>query len=460
MSFARDAFLLALGVALATGAAARAGRPLLRGLSRAERWAWAFWLGVLAVAGAALAGVALGIPGGSRAIPAFFGIVLLATFLRKRRVSAEPPEARLSPAGRILLFGAALAVASFTVIAVSEPMWSNDFLAIWGFKGKTIFLSGSIPGRLFHDSMTAWSHPEYPLLLPLALAGFSALPGVWDDHALALLYPIFQVALVAMLYGWTKRRYSPGAAAWAAVLAACNFALFRPLGVGMAEIPLAAALVFFAAAVLDFADDPSRSAGARLAIAALAASAVKQEGALFVLLVAGWVAHAAGRRRRGFAIAFLSLTAVPAICHAIVLTALRGTVADRDYDLSFAQPEKWSLLPPRAFAVLETVFRTQIASAWMPLGALAVFFLLARPAGREDSLRLLGPPLLAQAGAYAAICAFSAFDPVWQAQFLPRLAGALFPVLLLAAAPRLESVCAGPGAAIPGPPDTTRMTRR
>ena len=28
--------------------------------------------------------------------------------------------------------------------ALTEPMWSNDFLAIWGLKGKAIFAAGAV----------------------------------------------------------------------------------------------------------------------------------------------------------------------------------------------------------------------------------------------------------------------------------------------------------------------------
>jgi len=450
LSFARDALLLALGVALSSFAALRFGAPLLEGLSRAERWAWAFWLGVLGTGIVYCVGLVAGAGGpSSRFVPSAVGFAFLAAALiprRRRAAGAEnSPKEPLSRACRALLAGAGAAVLLFSAIALSEPMWANDFLAIWGFKGKTIFLTGSIPGRLFHDPMTAWSHPEYPLLLPGVLAAFSTFPGVWDDHALALIYPLFALALLAALFGAVRRRFSGEAGGLAALLAAGFFPLFRAQAVGMAEIPLAAVLVLFSVAVLDFIERPSRAAGARLAIAALSAAMIKQEGALFVLFAAIWIALA-GRRRPGrFAISFLSLAAAPVICHQLVQTALRGRIGDRDYDLSLARPENWPLLLRRAADVAGTVFRSQLVPAAAPLAAFAVFLLFARPAKADRALFLLGPPLFAQTLAYAAVCTLSAYDPVWQAQFLPRLAGALFPVLLLAAAPRLQWIVARRG---------------
>jgi hypothetical protein len=329
-------------------------------------------------------------------------------------------------------------------------MWSNDYLAIWGLKGKTIALAGGIPGRLFHDPMTRWSHPEYPLLVPLALAASAAATGGWNDQALALLYPVFQIVLLAALYGATKRRCGPVAAGLAVLLAACFFGFFKAFAAGMADVPLAALLVLFAVSMADFLDAPSRPGGARLAISAFLCAAAKQEGSLFVLIACAWGAMLVLRRRgdrpRPFAagqtiIPFLSLTAVPVLLHQLVLTAARGAIADRDYD--------WKLLGagaalvPRVAAVAASIFRDSLLPLAIPVLAVVGFLAFARPAGGERTLAVLGPPLALQLSAYAVVCAFSAFDPRWQAQFLPRLAATLFPVLLLAAGPRLAFVAGG-----------------
>src|SRR5262249_25525408 len=89
---------------------------------------------------------------------------------------------------------AAAGVLLFGVIALSSPMWTTDFLAIWGLKGKIIFATTSIPKRLFQDPSLVWSHPEYPMLLPLAFASLAAELRTWDDYAMSILYPAFQAA--------------------------------------------------------------------------------------------------------------------------------------------------------------------------------------------------------------------------------------------------------------------------
>lgn len=437
MTLLRDAAFLAAVLALAAWAAARGARPMLAPLSRGERLAWSLALGVAIEVVIFLAIVAAGARPGPLPMTAGLATVLLASVLGKG--SRPPAEERIRGLAALCVALAAAAALLFSVGALSEPMWSNDFLAIWGFKGKTIALAGALPARLFHDPMTGWSHPEYPLFVPLALAASSAAIGSWNDQALALLYPLFQAVLLAALYGATKRRSGPEAAGLAALLAASFFGFFRAFGAGMADIPLAAFLVLFAGAMVDFVESPSRPAGARLALSAFLCAATKQEGSLFVLLACAWGALFALRRHRARAIPLLSLTAVPVLLHQLVLTAARGRIADRDYDWTLLRAS--SALAPRAAAVAASVLRDSLLPAVIPMIALAGFLVFARPAGGARTFALLAPPLAAQLAVYAAVCAFSAFDPRWQAQFLPRLAATLFPVLLLAAGPRLAFVC-------------------
>ncbi len=442
MSLLRNGALLLAVLAVCAWIGHRAGNFLLGGLSRAERLSWSIIFGISILVAVILACLAVRMRLGPGPTLAGVALAAVAAYFAERSGVPQRPEPPVPPAARALLTLTALGVAFFAVMALSEPMWSNDFQAIWGLKGKTIALTGSIPARLFHDPMTAWSHPEYPLFLPLTFAALSAALGVWDDHALALLYPVLEVALLAALYGGIKRRHSATAGALAAVLAAFLFSLFRAFSVGMAEIPLAAEVTLFSLAVLDFLEESSGAASFRLAISGFLCAATKQEGALFVLLVAAWSAFFGLRTRRAARIRFLTVTVGPVAVHQILLFALRGAIADRDYDLSFLRPSRWPLLLPRAAAVAEKVLRDEVVPNALPLVALVAFVALARPAGRSRALALLGPPLLAQATIYCCVCTLSSFDPAWQVSFVPRLLRALFPVALLAVAPRLAWVCA------------------
>ena len=442
MSFLLDTGALVAAIALGAVAAGFAGRGLFAGLSRAERVAWAVWTGLALEAAIYLVALAVGERPGPAVMFGATALLAAAARVLGRRKPALPETRPGRLAAAALLF-AAIAVALFAVVALSEPMWSNDWLAIWGLKGKTIYLSGGIPDRLFHDPVSAWSHPEYPLGLPAILAGLSAAIGRWDDHALAVVFPVIAAATAAAIYGWTKRRFSPAAGAVAALLAAAFFPLYAGFEVGMAEIPLSLALVLFGAAALDFSEAPTRAAAGRLALAAFLAASVKQEGALFALLASGWMALREIARRSGRAVPVLSLAAAPVVLHQLAMIAARGVIADRDFDGSFARPERWAELARRGGQALSHLVRPEDATTWIALLALAAFAAAARPVRGVPALALLGPPLLAQAAVYVAVCAFSAFDPAWQVVFVPRLLRALFPVALLALAPRLAFVCEG-----------------
>ena len=77
-----------------------------------------------------------------------------------------------------------------------------------------------------------FSHPEYPLGLPFLYAGVAFLTGRWDDHALALLFPLFQIATLAVAVGWLRRRGVPRTAA---LLAAAILAQLRAALLGLPD---------------------------------------------------------------------------------------------------------------------------------------------------------------------------------------------------------------------------------
>ena len=143
-----------------------------------------------------------------------------------------------------------------------------------------------------------FAHPEYPLGLPLLYAGISFLTGRWDDHAMALLFPLFQVATLLVLFGWLRRRGVSRPQLLG--LAAATVALFEPLYsgflTGMAEVPLSFGLLLFGAALVDSLDDRTDGAIRRLALAAALIAALKNEG-LFLAAAGALLALIFGRGR-------------------------------------------------------------------------------------------------------------------------------------------------------------------
>jgi hypothetical protein len=430
LNFLGGAVRVALAIFWSGWIGHRVARPLLSRLSGEERIAWGFGIGLLLQAALYSILLLFGLEPGPilMLLPGLALAIALAIRSRGTRVRADLEPLPPAAVGLLVLTGIAWVL--FLLSSAVEPMWANDYLAIWGLKAKTISLSSAIPPRLFHDAATAWSHPEYPLLLPLFLASLSALAGEWNDHALALLFPALSAALLLALSGFFRRRRHLLGGAIAALLVSLFFFLFQAFEVGMAEIPLAFALLLVALSANDRDEDPGKlgataGTGWRVAIAGLLCCGLKQEGTLFVLLLAAGIALRGivdRRRRLASTPAFLL---VPAALNWGILRILRGPLADRDFDLSYLNPGKIPLLFHRLSTVWAAVLRFQLLPVAIPAGALLLFLLLT-PRSRLDWLL---PVLGAQLFVYVSVCAFSSFDPRWQAQFVPRIAGALFPVL-------------------------------
>ena len=337
----------------------------------------------------------------------------------------DPRPSTLDSLLRFVLLGfVAIGVTLYALRALTEPMWANDFLAIWGFKGKTIFALGAVPSRLFESPALGFSHPEYPLGLPFLYAGASFLTGRWDDHALALLFPLFQIATLAVLAGWLRRR---GASLTVTLLASALVASFEPLYsgflTGMAEVPLSFGLILFGTALADALDGEQAGALRRLAFASALVAATKNEGLFFA--AAGCVSALLLGARRRWRVALAALPTALVI-HGLHL-AWRGQLPLRDFDLT-----TFSLA--RVGEALAAAARVAGPPGWLSLGLVAA--LIALGSRRSDGDRLL---LLAACGlaAYLILPAFAVRGPAWlvEATLLRTTAG-LVPLLAAAVAVR------------------------
>nr|MDQ6892500.1 hypothetical protein [Acidobacteriota bacterium] len=340
------------------------------------------------------------------------------------RSDAKPRPPWTSMLFAVLVVGVLL----YALRALTEPMWSNDFLAIWGLKGKAFAGSAGFPRWL---SDAAFSHPEYPLGLPLVFAAISALLGRWDDHAAALIYPAIQVGTLAVLGGWLRRR---GASHAVAISAAALLALFEPLYsaflTGMAEVPLSAAFLLLATALADVLDGADEGAVRRLAAASLFAAAIKNEGLFFAAAasVAALAALASARGSRDVKRRSLRAFAAalgPALGVVLLMRAAAGSAPLRDFDLRLLISGPSAALGAR---IAETV-RTDAdlaARGWPVLLAIAVLILLGRGGASARRILILGAACLA---VYLTIPVISVRGPRWLAQTtLPRTAAALAPV--------------------------------
>jgi hypothetical protein len=404
----------------------------------AERLAWGFAAGLALVAASVPLAFSLGLPPGwlpflLLAVPA----VAVARLLRLRS-RAIPPDDGAGPTvpSRVLLVLILAGVALYALRALTEPMWANDYLAIWGLKGKTFFFERGIPDRLFQWSALSFSHPEYPLGLPFLYAGLAFLVGRWDDHAMALLFPLFQVATLLALFGWLRRRGAPRTLALGAAALLSTFEpLYRAFTTGMAEVPLSFVLLLLGTSLCDRLDRTDRGASRRLALAAVLCTATKNEGLFFVaaaLLLAALFSLA----RRGVAARAAALLALPAAVIVAAHRLVRGSLPLQDFDFSLlSRPAE---LAPRVAEAIAAAVAEAGPRTWIATGALTALLAVGRPSPAGNRLLVLAACGFA---AYVFLPALAVAGPRWLVQTaFARTVSALAPLVAAGVAIRLAPV--------------------
>ena len=411
---------------------------------RFERLGWGFAVGAAALAAIRAGCLAAGsLPGRPAVVAGIAAVAVALHFLpaagmSRGGASRAASAARRPPATVLLLAAVLVGVLLYALRALTEPMWSNDFLAIWGLKGKALASSASFPAWLRDPALAGFSHPEYPSGLPLLFAGLSALRGRWDDHGMALLYPAIQVATLLVLAGWLRRR---GASHAVALTAAALLALFEPLYsaflTGMAEVPLSAAVLLLGTALFDALDDTDTGAVRRLAAASLFAASIKNEG-IFIASVAsiaalGTAMKSRDGKRRGMT-AFGAALVPAAVVAVLTRVASRGAPM-RDFDLRLLGSGPAGNLAARIAETLRADIDVA-ARGWPVLLCIAVLIGAAVAAvaaappgpGRAAPRRMLWIAAAALA-VYLLVPALSVRGPRWLVETtLPRTAAALAPL--------------------------------
>ncbi len=431
-----------LGLLAAFGAGIAVSRPFTGGLTRREKAGWGLAAGLLVQALCLLVLFAIrAAPGAPHLLGLEAAVAIAALLLGRGRAGdgtpgtspAVPPRMRALVMCLAVLAGAAWLV--FLVGAAADAMWATDFVAFWGYKGKVVFLSADVPRRLFQDPALYFAHREYPLLVSLSLAALAFVAGEWNDQALALLYPACALATLLALSGFLERRVSRLSGAVAAALASLCFFLYRPANAGTAEVPFALGLVLVSCAAGDFLrGDTGRAAISRLAVAATYCACLKQEGTLFVFLLAAalwWSSRRGPARARGLATAAL---VVPPSLHWALLYLLRGAQSRRDFDMTLFEPRRWMELPPLFTLVVGRMLGTEAREVAPALAAIAAYLLVTR----RGILDRLLPVFALQLVCYAVAFSVSSFDPMYAINgAFRRIVVTLFPAIALVLAARV-----------------------
>jgi hypothetical protein len=320
-----------------------------------------------------------------------------------------------------------LGVGLYLLRTLTEPMWSNDYVAIWGLKAKTIHAAEDVPSRLYQDPSLGFSHPEYPLGLPFLYAAVSFLTGRFDDHAMALLFPAFQIATLFSLVGWLRRHgASTLTAAWAAAILACFEPLYSAFTTGLAEVPLALGLLLFGTALADALEgDPG--ALRRTALASTLIAATKNEGLFFAAAGCAIALLFGGERRWKGAFAALPTALVVYGLHML----WRGRLPLRDFDFGLGSVARFA----EAFGA---AVRLPGPIGWAEILLLVALIVLGRRAPEGSWLLVLAGAGFA---AYLLLPAFSIRGPEWLVMTsLPRTSAGLAPLAAGAIAIRYRQI--------------------
>jgi hypothetical protein len=226
-------------------------------------------------------------------------------FMIKKRV---PAEVNLSPAGRekfkyghilAAVFGFSLlsSLVSFAVSVAQEPHGKWDAWLIWNMHARFIYRAGEHWQNYFHSGLS-WTHPDYPLMLPLSIVrswNYMGAEPISVPIAIAFLFTCALIGLVVSSLVMLRSE-SQGYLGGLVLLGSPFFILMGASQ--LADIPLAFFLL--ATVVLFFVHD--RSSGRRHPILILAGVAAglmawtKNEGfmILSVLILVRFFVVAAG----------------------------------------------------------------------------------------------------------------------------------------------------------------------
>jgi hypothetical protein len=213
-------------------------------------------------------------------------------------IAAPPPGLRPVLAGSLAVT-AACALLAFLLLSFRNPHGQWDAWAIWNLHARFIARAGSEWRELFTD-LLRWSHPDYPLLLPLNVARLWQYLGRESPAAPTAIAMLFTFSTVGLLWGALAILRGSNQAALAGLLLLGTPALIRSAASQEADVPLAFFLLATLAA-LALKDRLPRQARQLLVVAGMTgglAAWTKNEGWLALAAVVLAQAAVAGRTWR------------------------------------------------------------------------------------------------------------------------------------------------------------------
>jgi hypothetical protein len=397
--------------------------PTLRRRPLPRRAAYGYLLGVATMAGGLyalshLGGVPLRPPmvWATAAVPALAG---LAAGVR-RRLRARTPPPPLPPRARPsflawfrglggpLPTACALAAACICLgvfaEAVTNPTHDWDGRMTWGAQARYVRAAGTVDAGVLLDARWYVSHPQYPLLLPVAqVAVLEALDADPDAALPRALYAAFLPVLLLVIYDGARRAAGRTAAALAALaVAAAPFVIHGEGGAESTYSDLPLACFYGAGLVLLLGERPRAESGWVAGLLLAAAVLTKNEGAVLaaLALALGWRSGRAGVVR-------FAAAAAPVVMALALFASWRAGIPNRqdeNYPDIVLAGHLWPGIITHVTDFLPVLihkmadFRHWAGFWWMALGVLAAGrHAFRHPLARRYAAAAAVPPAIAWA---------------------------------------------------------------
>lgn len=152
-------------------------------------------------------------------------------------VAIAPSARRFAPVAMVADLSTSVLVLGHALYATAAAPFETDFLSIWGLKARVFAENQGIDWVFLASPWNFFSHPDYPLLLPLLFDAVAVLNGGWDDRWLGLLTTAFGAAGLLSIRGLLRFELEAG---FAAVITFVLASMVLSPWVGMAEAPMIA----------------------------------------------------------------------------------------------------------------------------------------------------------------------------------------------------------------------------
>ena len=213
----------------------------------------------------------------------------------------------------VLLFALGMAITDFLMWAYQDPHGLDDAWAIWNVASRFVYRGGENWTQTFLRTQDMWSHPDYPLLVPISVAETWTLLQSETTRAPIALGLFWTFGCVGLVFAalWVFKGFQQAALGGVILLASSTFII---LGAGqIADTPLAFYITATGVLILLYINQPHKGL-ARLAgfLAGLAAW-TKNEGLLFVLVALAVILWVAWKYDRKVIVPFLQGLALPVL---------------------------------------------------------------------------------------------------------------------------------------------------